>query len=79
MVAVAGACRRALIEADPRLVEACYLAQVQSGPEALSGVYAVLGRRRWVHKARGWAWQRGVRRVWRARDVAHNCSSPAQS
>ena len=34
------------MEADPRLAEAMYLAQVQAGAEALSGVYAVLGRRR---------------------------------
>ena len=40
------ACRRAVLEADPRLVEALYLCQVQAAAEALSGVYAVLGRRR---------------------------------
>ncbi|KAF5828041.1 hypothetical protein DUNSADRAFT_18295 [Dunaliella salina] len=46
MTAVAAACRRAVIEADPRLVEAMYLCQVQTTAEALSGTYAVLGRRR---------------------------------
>jgi ribosome assembly protein 1 len=46
MGAVAAACRRAVLEADPRLVEALYLCQVQASAEALSGVYAVLGRRR---------------------------------
>jgi hypothetical protein len=35
-----------VLEADPRLVEALYLCQVQASAEALSGVYAVLGRRR---------------------------------
>lgn len=34
------------MESEPRLVEAMYLAQVQSGAEALSGVYAVLSKRR---------------------------------
>jgi hypothetical protein len=46
MGAVSTACRRAVLEADPRLVEALYLCQVQAAAEALSGVYAVLGRRR---------------------------------
>jgi ribosome assembly protein 1 len=46
MNVVASACRRAVLEADPRLVEALYLCQVQAAAEALSGVYAVLGRRR---------------------------------
>lgn len=46
MGAMCGACRRAVLEADPRLVEALYLCQVQAAAEALSGVYAVLGRRR---------------------------------
>ncbi|GAX83661.1 hypothetical protein CEUSTIGMA_g11086.t1 [Chlamydomonas eustigma] len=46
MTAVAIACRRSLMESQPRLTEAMYLAQVQVGAEALSGVYAVLGRRR---------------------------------
>lgn len=46
MSAVSAACRRALLEADPRLVEAMYLCQVQAAAEALSGVYASLGRRR---------------------------------
>ncbi len=46
MTAVNLACRRAVVESEPRLVEAMYLAQVQAGAEALSGVYAVLGRRR---------------------------------
>eukprot|EP00873_Tetraselmis_striata_P038957 jgi/Tetstr1/459221/TSEL_000031.t1 len=38
--------RRALVEARPRLVEAMYLCEVAASSEALSGVYAVLGRRR---------------------------------
>jgi hypothetical protein len=46
MGAMCGVCRRAVLEADPRLVEALYLCQVQAAAEALSGVYAVLGRRR---------------------------------
>eukprot|EP00878_Enallax_costatus_P032026 GHUV01035117.1.p2 GENE.GHUV01035117.1~~GHUV01035117.1.p2 ORF type:complete len:115 (-),score=22.67 GHUV01035117.1:985-1329(-) len=46
MTAVSSACRRAVLEADPRLVEALYLCQVQAAAEALSGVYAVLNRRR---------------------------------
>lgn len=46
MNAASAACRRAVLEADPRLVEALYLCQVQAAAEALSGVYAVLGRRR---------------------------------
>jgi ribosome assembly protein 1 len=46
MGAVAAAVRRSVLEADPRLVEALYLCQVQASAEALSGVYAVLGRRR---------------------------------
>jgi ribosome assembly protein 1 len=46
MTAVAAACRRAVLEADPRLVEALYLCQVQAAAEALSGCYAALGRRR---------------------------------
>lgn len=46
MGAVAAACRRAVLEGEPRLVEALYLCQVQASAEALSGVYAVLGRRR---------------------------------
>lgn len=46
MGALCAACRRAVLEADPRLVEALYLCQVQAAAEALSGVYAVLGRRR---------------------------------
>lgn len=46
MGAMCAACRRAVLEADPRLVEALYLCQVQAAAEALSGVYAVLGRRR---------------------------------
>lgn len=46
MGALCGAARRAVLEADPRLVEALYLCQVQAAAEALSGVYAVLGRRR---------------------------------
>jgi ribosome assembly protein 1 len=46
MTAVGAACRRAVLEAEPRLTEAMYLAQVQAGAEALSGVYAVLARRR---------------------------------
>ncbi|WIA32200.1 hypothetical protein OEZ86_003049 [Tetradesmus obliquus] len=46
MGAVAVACRRAVLEGEPRLVEALYLCQVQASAEALSGVYAVLGRRR---------------------------------
>lgn len=46
MTAVSAACRRAVLEADPRLVEALYLCQVQASAEVLSGVYAVLGRRR---------------------------------
>jgi translation elongation factor EF-G len=35
-----------VLEGDPRLVEALYLCSIQSSTEALSGVYAVLGRRR---------------------------------
>jgi len=46
MTAVAAACKRAVMEADPRLVEALYLCQVQASAEALSGTYAVLNRRR---------------------------------
>jgi len=46
MSAVAAACKRALQEAEPGLVEAMYLCQVQAAAEALSGVYASLGRRR---------------------------------
>ncbi|MEW5299577.1 MAG: hypothetical protein WDW36_002578 [Sanguina aurantia] len=46
MTAVGAACRRAVMEADPRLVEAMYLCQLQASAEALSGMYAVLGRRR---------------------------------
>lgn len=46
MGALCVAARRAVLEADPRLVEALYLCQVQAAAEALSGVYAVLGRRR---------------------------------
>ena len=46
MTAVSSACKRAVMEAEPRIVEAMYLAEVQSGAEALSGVYAVLGKRR---------------------------------
>ncbi|PNH11683.1 Elongation factor Tu GTP-binding domain-containing protein 1, partial [Tetrabaena socialis] len=46
MTTVAAACRRAVIEADARLVEAQYLCQLTAGAEALSGMYAVLGRRR---------------------------------
>ncbi|KAK9824164.1 hypothetical protein WJX72_008216 [[Myrmecia] bisecta] len=38
--------RRAVAEADPRLVEAMFLCEVSTASEALSGVYAVLGRRR---------------------------------
>ncbi|KAG2498450.1 hypothetical protein HYH03_003706 [Edaphochlamys debaryana] len=46
MTAVALACRRAVLEADARLVEAQYLCQLTASAEALSGMYAVLGRRR---------------------------------
>ncbi|GIL84225.1 hypothetical protein Vretifemale_12915, partial [Volvox reticuliferus] len=46
MTAVAVACRRAVLEADARLVEAQYLCQLTASAEALSGMYAVLGRRR---------------------------------
>eukprot|EP00798_Chlamydomonas_sp_ICE-L_P013599 gene13599-19472_t len=46
MTAVGAACRRAVMEAEPRLVEAMYLCEVQTAAEALSGTYAVLGRRR---------------------------------
>ncbi|GLC55413.1 hypothetical protein PLESTB_000984700 [Pleodorina starrii] len=46
MTAVALACRRAVMEADSRLVEAQYLCQLTASAEALSGMYAVLGRRR---------------------------------
>lgn len=46
MTTAAAAFRRAVLEADPRLVEAAYLCEVQTSAEALSGVYAVLGRRR---------------------------------
>ncbi|DBB16984.1 TPA: hypothetical protein ACH3X3_014090 [Trebouxia sp. C0006] len=38
--------RRAVLEGGPRLVEAMFLCQVSTASEALSGVYAVLGRRR---------------------------------
>ncbi|KAK9869094.1 hypothetical protein WJX84_011258 [Apatococcus fuscideae] len=38
--------RRALLEANPRLVEAMFLCEVATASEALSGVYAVLGQRR---------------------------------
>lgn len=37
MTAVGAACRRAVMEADPRLVEAMYLCQLQASAEALSG------------------------------------------
>ncbi|CAD7704026.1 unnamed protein product [Ostreobium quekettii] len=41
------ACRRAVVEAGPRLVEAMYLCEVQvTGSEPLAKVYAVLSRRR---------------------------------
>ncbi len=43
---MAAACRRAVSEAEPRLAEAHYLCAVQASAEALSGVYAVLGKRR---------------------------------
>ncbi|EFJ51620.1 hypothetical protein VOLCADRAFT_56931, partial [Volvox carteri f. nagariensis] len=46
MTAVALACRTAVLEADARLVEAQYLCQLTASAEALSGMYAVLGRRR---------------------------------
>ncbi|KAG2443951.1 hypothetical protein HXX76_002290 [Chlamydomonas incerta] len=46
MTAVALACRRAVMEADARLVEAQYLCQLTASAEALSGMYAVLNRRR---------------------------------
>jgi ribosome assembly protein 1 len=46
MTTMAAACRRAVTEAEPRLAEAHYLCAVQAGAEALSGVYAVLGKRR---------------------------------
>ncbi|GMH33552.1 hypothetical protein BSKO_01386 [Bryopsis sp. KO-2023] len=46
MTVVSMACRRALLESDPRLVEAMYLCEVSSASESLSGVYAVLSRRR---------------------------------
>ena len=40
------ALRRAVLEADPRLVEALFLCEVATSSEGLSAVYAVLGRRR---------------------------------
>ncbi|GAB4820198.1 hypothetical protein N2152v2_007244 [Parachlorella kessleri] len=40
------ALRRAVLEGDPRLAEALFLCEVSTSSEALSGVYAVLGRRR---------------------------------
>ncbi|KAL4448964.1 hypothetical protein ABPG77_007681 [Micractinium sp. CCAP 211/92] len=40
------ALRRAVLEADPRLVEAMFLCEVATSSEGLSAVYAVLGRRR---------------------------------
>lgn len=46
MTTMAAACRRALLENSPRLVEAMYLCEVSSSAEALAGVYAVLRRRR---------------------------------
>ncbi|PNW73585.1 hypothetical protein CHLRE_13g564950v5 [Chlamydomonas reinhardtii] len=46
MTAVALACRSAVMEADARLVEAQYLCQLTASAEALSGMYAVLNRRR---------------------------------
>lgn len=46
MTTAAHACRRAVLEAAPRLVEAMYLCEVQTTADALAGVYAVLGRRR---------------------------------
>ncbi|GFH18733.1 Tr-type G domain-containing protein, partial [Haematococcus lacustris] len=46
MTSVAACCRRALTEGEPRLVEAMYLCAIQTSAEALSGVYAVLYRRR---------------------------------
>jgi ribosome assembly protein 1 len=46
VTAAAAAFRRAVLEAGPRLVEAVYLCQLQAAAEALSGVYAVLSRRR---------------------------------
>jgi hypothetical protein len=55
MGAMCAACRRAVLESDPRLVEALYLCQVQAAAEALSGVYAVLGRRRARILQVGWA------------------------
>ena len=40
------ALRRAVTEAGPRLVEAAFLCEISTSAEALSAVYAVLGRRR---------------------------------
>lgn len=46
MTSMAAACRGALLENSPRLVEAMYLCEVSSTAEALAGAYAVLRRRR---------------------------------
>ncbi|CAG9462272.1 unnamed protein product [Pedinophyceae sp. YPF-701] len=43
---VADCCRKAVLEAQPRIAEAMYMCEVTTSAEALSGVYALLGRRR---------------------------------